>query len=674
MTNRWGVTRCVLVCGFALVAACGSDKRDNFIGPSGSGGSSATGNRGGGGGRSAAGSTADSGSANAGEGGATDENPLAPNVEITSPKSVSDPNSDEVLTEPQVVVTCVVAPSTEAGAKKVLASSVRMQMFGADGKQIGADGNVHSTQMANEFAGSFALTDVPNGALSFTCSASDESTPPNFASTTAATFLDHGPTVALEKPEQGSAYPINPPILFRFSVNDAPLSAADKKADVVSVALSVNGVSFGDVTSHAVDEMPGEYQLPIDLADPALFTPPPTGSVPVRIVAKNKRGVARMSDFSFNVDNLGPVIQIVSPPTPNQFIGGKVTLSFTVTDVPAGVAPGTVKVVLNNTPFTYSKDDKNWSHGSENAFTYTFDTKNFGMSVILAVNIRADDLAGNSSDGAAIQYYLDNAPPTIDMSPPRLQERQTVSSTKSICSEPFYPLGDSPRDLEPLVTVERFRALIWDEGNHAQGQHTVYFSDVDNSNTNTIPHLYLQTDTSKPLLKYSDATKHGQVCNAIADETLPFLTLVPIQPRGSAFYPPQAAHDPAECDAGTDTQPPNKLCSGNSEMTRVIQHELSLATPAVPVIYGVTGDDTQCTGADTQITNFATQDGWICAAVTAIDMTGNRSVSAPLRLCFDSDQIPGTPACATSSVEPPSCVEDCLPPPHFAPGIIDKPH
>jgi len=673
MINRQGVGRSVLGCGVALLVACGSDKPGNFIPPNGSAGS---GNRAGAGGTGAtAGSAAasgKSGSANGGEAGTVDDSPLAPTVEITSPTAVDDPNSDKILTDPQEVVTCVATASTETGAKKVLPSSIKIQMFGADGKQIGMDGTVHSTQSANEYAASFPITDVPNGAVSFKCSAADESTPSNIGSSDVSTFIDHGPTVALETPEPGSAYPISPAVLFRFSANEAPLSAKDKKAGVAGVTLSVNGVSFGDVTPNAVAGMPGEYQLPIDLADPSLFTPPPTGSVPVRIVAKNKRGVARMADFSFNVDNLGPVIQIVSPPTPNQFIGGKVTLSFTVTDVPAGVAAGTVKVVLNNTPFTYSKDDKSWAHSSENAFAYTFDTKNFGTSVILSVNIRADDLAGNSSDGAAIQYYLDNVPPTIDMSPPKLQER-SASSPKSICSDPFYPLGDSPRDLEPLVTVERFRALIWDEGNHAQGLHTVYFSDIDNSNTNTIPHLYFQTDTTKPLLKYSDSTKHGQVCNAIADETLPFLTLVPMTPSGAAFYPPTAPHD-GTCDAGTETQPPNTLCSGNSELTRVIQHEFSLANPAVPVVYGVTGDATQCTGSDTQVTNFATKDGWICAAVTAIDRTGNRSVSAPLRLCFDSDQIPGTPDCANSSSVPPSCVDDCIPPPHFEPGIIDKPH
>ena len=235
-------------------------------------------------------------------------------------------------------------------------------MFGADGKQIGMDAAAHPTDTANEYTASFAVTDVPNGAISFKCSATDESTPAIAGSDTVATFVDHGPTIALENPAQGSAHAIAPAILFKFSVLDAPLSASDMKAALTGVTLKVNGVDLGDVSARKVAGMPGEYQLSIDLGDPAVFNPPPTGSVPVRLVASNKRGAIRTSDFSFSVDNSGPVIQIVSPPTPNQFIGGKVTLSFTVTDAPAGVAPETVKVVLNGTSFPYSKDDKSWLH------------------------------------------------------------------------------------------------------------------------------------------------------------------------------------------------------------------------------------------------------------------------------------------------------------------------
>ena len=263
------------------------------------------------------------------------------------------------------------------------------------------------------------------------------------------------------------------------------------------------------------------------------------------------------------------------------------------------------------------------------------------------------------------------------MAPPDLQERQYVSPTKWTCSVPFAPLGKSPKDLDVVGSVTRLRALLWDEENSADGQDAFYFSDIYNdtglnANTNNIPHLfYFQTDTSKPLLKNSDPTKHGEVCNAIADETLPFVTLVPLPPVGVASYK-STAPPVAGCDAGTDTQNPTRLCGGNSDLTRVVQRELGLSTPVVAAVYVIPPDAFQCTGSQYELTNIADADGWVCAAVTAIDRTGNRSVSAPLRLCLDAapsasdpTKYAGSPPCAISSVAPPSCVQDCVPPPGF---------
>ncbi|MET0795447.1 MAG: Ig-like domain-containing protein [Polyangiaceae bacterium] len=476
----------------------------------------------------------------------------------------------------------------------------------------------------------------------------------------------------MKNPVALSAHALSPAILFKFSVLPVPLSKLDKSSEVTSVSLKVNGVEIDDVAAHEIPATPGEYQISVDLSDPKLFSPPPNGSVPVRIVATNKRGTTRTSDTSFDVDSLGPVIQIVSPATNNQFVGGKVTLSFTVTDTPAGVDPATVKVVLNSTPFFF--DPKNgWANPTPNAFSFTFDTKQFGVQIQLAVNIRADDLAGNSSDGASILYYLDNVAPIIDMAPPALQEVQ-YGSTQSLCSEPFFPLGDSPKDGDVVKTLTRPRALLWDLGNSAEGQDAFYYSDIDNSNTNTVPHLYFQPDTTKPLLKNADPSKHGAVCDAIANENLPLVTLVPLQPSGSAFFPASAPPHAGICVAGTETTPSKPACTG-SDIPRVIQHE-GAASQTIPAIYVIAPDSLQCSGTQYQLTNAAPKDGWVCAAVSAVDKTGNRSVSAPIRLCLDSDTYPGSPECATTSVAPPTCVDDCVPPSHFTPplGLIARPH
>jgi hypothetical protein len=657
-----------------LVAACGSSDHGTFINdPSPGAGAGGRQGQAGSAGRAGSSPVSDAGAAGAPEA----DDLLAPIVEITAPKDVADPNSEGVLTTPQVTVVCSAKASKESGANKVLGSSVKIQMFGADDKQIGMDGSVHATDVTDEYNAIFTLTDVPSAAVHFVCSASDDGVSPRTSSTRLDTFVDHGPEVTLKNPAPSSAHALSPAILFKFTVLPVPLSTRDKQAEVTTVSLKVNGVDIDDIAAHEIPASPGEYQISINLSDPAIFAPPPAGSVPVRIVATNKRGTVRTSDTSFNVDSLGPVIQIVSPATPNSFVGGKVTLTFTVTDAPAGVDPAKVQVELNGTPFFY--DPKNgWATPSANNFSFTFDTIQFVAQVQLAVNIRATDLAGNPSDGASILYYLDNVAPIIDMMPPTVQEVQYLSPASSLCSAPFQPLGDSPRDLAVIVPLIRPRALLWDVGNSAEGQDAFYFSDIDNSNTNTVPHLYFQPDTSKPLLKHGDPTKHGAFCDTIADETLKFVTLVPLPTTGSAYFPATAAKHDGICGAGSETpgttgsQP---LCNGGSDLNRVIQHE-GPQNPPVPVVYVIAPDALQCTGTQFQITNFAPNDGWVCAAVSAIDKTGNRSVSAPLRLCLDSAANPETPPCAISSVNPPSCVSDCVPPPHFNPelGLVFKPH
>lgn len=670
MLKRYGLVSSGVVCLFALIAACSSTDKAEILGPGSNGGA---GGAGGGSNRAGAGGKAGS-SSDAGEAGAPDTDELAPTVSITSPIAARDPNKDEVLTGADIKVLCSAVGSSAAGASPVQASTVKIQMLGADGVQIGADGKVSSTDNSNEYTATFILTDVPAGAVSFRCSASDQSSAPRSATGSVRTFVDHGPTVTLKSPAPGSAHPLSPALLFKFTVAPVALADNDESEEVTSVSLRVNGVTIDGVPAHELPGKAGEYEISIDLNDTSVFTPVPSGSVPVRIVATNKRGTTRTSDSAFNVDSLGPVIKIVSPAVPNQFIGGKVTLSFTVTDSPAGVDPATVQVVLNGTPFTF--DPKNgWVNPMPNSFLYTFDTKNFGNNKVqLNVNFRAKDLAGNASDGEAIIYYLDNTPPVIDLAPPALQEVRRVNETTRQCSTSFLPLGEAPRDLDTIVDLVRFRALIWDFGNVANGQDAFYFSDVDNSNSNTVPHLYFQTDPTKPLLKFSDPTKQGQVCDTIADESLPLATLVPLLPTGNAVYNSTAPIADGVCVAGNDSpaQAPF-LCAGTSDLRRVIQRETTLAATSVPAVYVIPSDALQCTGTQLQITNIAPKDGWICVAVSATDKTGNRAVSAPLRLCLDSAEYPGSPPCAVSSTAPPSCVSDCVAPAHFTPGYIARP-
>jgi len=669
-----------LLAVLALAVACGNKTDHGGLVPlennGGSGGGSAAGGRPSHGGSSGSGTRAGApGAGDGGEAGTVEVTSVAPIVEITSPTMVTDPENGDVLTGSTVTVTCSARKSSEPGAQAVLGSSLKIQMFGADGKQIGADGSVMSTTNANEYSAMFVLTKVPNGPLSFACSASDQSAAANIGRAMVETFYDGGPTLALAEPGDKSAHSLGE-ILFQFSALPAPLATGDSGAAVDAVTLKVNGIDIGGLVETTTK---GYYRRSIDLNDPKLFTTTPVGTVPVVITATNKRGTTATGNFSFVVDSTGPIIKVVSPPIANvQIIGGQVTLEFTVTDEAGGsqVDPSTVTVQLNADPHPVSFDEGNYWHLQPDGrtFDYSFNTLNYASDQ-LSITIGAYDKAGNKAEGTTASYFLDNVPPIIDLQPPAVQEKSGAPPDYR-CSAPFDPLGDSPNDLDVIPAFRYYRALVWDEGNHGDGQKITYFSDVDNT---VGVRLYFQQDTSKPLLKNRQGTP-GAVCDEVDDLSLPFVNLLPVAPAGDSFFPADA---PAvqDCKRGTDTTQ-RFLCNQNSSLSRVIQHETATANTSNAVIYGYQPDNAAyCTGGELQITNKVTKDGWVCAAVVAQDRVGNRSVSAPIRLCLDAADtvganFVGTPAC-TSGLNPPTCVAPapggCVAPPHFDQTLIRRP-
>jgi hypothetical protein len=671
-----------LLAGLLMVVACGSSDHGGFVSPSdgGSGGS---------GGKPAHAGAAGKAGASGGEGGDGGEAgaySLAPTVEITSPVAVSDPSKGGVLTEDHVTVTCSVVGSPDAGASGVLTSSVKIQMFGTDGKQIGTDGSVMATTNTNEYAARFVLVGTaPTGLVSFTCSASDQSASPHTGSATVKTFYDGGPAIVLTSPADKSAHSLGP-LLFKFSALPSLLADGDDGAAVEGVTLSVNGVTISKITP--LTNMPGYYQSDIDLSDPKTFSPKPVGSVPVAITATNKRGTTALQNFTFVVDSTGPVITVVSPPTTSvQFVGGQTTIEFTVVDEAggSGVDPSTVQVTVNMSPVASYMEGNYWHILPDGkTFDYSFNTLDYPSQLGVTIKISAFDKAGNMALGTAPFYYLDNVPPIVDMQPPTMQER-TKSGQLQLCSDPFDPLGESPKDVATILTADKttpsvnfFRALVWDEGNVADGQGVEFYSDVD---TNTGVRLYFQQDTTKPLLKNVKGAAGG-LCNEIADATLPFIPLSPITPTGSAYYDANAPLPPsAMCSAGTSTTPPDKLCGGNTILTRVIQHDAAVAGTPVAVVYGFqSSTGSLCAGGQFDLTTVIGHDGWVCAAVVAQDKIGNRAVSAPIRLCLDADDKAGAnyvgkPSCSTGA-NPPTCVaplpSGCVPPGHFAQTVIEK--
>jgi hypothetical protein len=666
-----------LFAALLLALACGSKNTATPFAEGGAAGTFATGATGG---RQVIPGSGGSGGASGGSGGATTggeageaDTELGPDVQITSPLPVSDPETGTVLTGSQIAVTCTVTKSTATGAAGILASSITIQMFGADGKQIGADGSVLSTANANEYGATFVLTSVPTGALSFSCSASDQATVAHTSTATVNTFYDGGPAITLINPQDGSAHPLSP-LDFKFSALPATLAAVDPGADVASVTMTVNAVAISPLTP--IDGMSGSYESSVDLNDPKVFAATPVGIVPITITATNKRGTTATSKYTFVVDSTGPTIQIVSPPPVGvHFIGGQVTIEFTAVDEAngSGVDPSTLSVIVNTSaPSLYVPGDTSWvAKPDGKTFDYSFSTVEYSTQYQIGVIVGGADKAGNKAQGANAQYYVDNSPPIVDLQPGLLQEEDNGPSY--ICSAPFDPLGVSPHDLDIVHSVNTFRALVWDQGNVPDGVGATFYSGIDNG---AGVRLYFQADPSAPLLKNKAGTAGG-LCDDVADLSLPFASLTPAAPFGTPYHPANAPTI-SGCSDGTDTSPPTQTaCGNNSDLVRVIAHD-DAPQVVVPVIYGVQVDTGGfCTGSPLGLTTKVAQDGWVCAAVVAQDNIGNRAVSAPIRLCLDATEYSGSPPCATQSTTPPTCVgaapNNCTPPGHFPYKVIQKP-
>ncbi len=654
--------------GFAVLScACsgGGNKPPELVDTTPTGGTTGivTGNggSGGSGASSTGGQGPDSGT------GTEPTNPLAPVVTITSPLKASDANAATVLVEDAktvvnglVVVTCTAVQGHAANAT-IDPATVQLEMFDAKGTSQKQSPGV-TTGTPGEYSATFNLSGIANGPLSFTCTASDKSTPPLTTKTTLATFVDHGPSIQVGSPTAGSPHPLKGPIDFNFSALAAPLTTTgDNGAAVGGVTLAVNGQTI-DLSTAAVAKSPGEYDLSIDFSTNPLFTKTPVGSVPVVITATDTRtptAAKRTTTYNFVMDSTGPAITAISPPD-KTIIGGQVHLQFTVTDDLSGVDPKTVEVDLGSTKHFYTPGDS-WSENN-GTYTFSFDSATFDATQVqVTVNIRASDLATNAGLGASITYYIDNQPPIVDLDPPMVREAKQAGAGY-VCSDPFDPLGTAISDAATGQSFELFRALVWEQTNEASGQTILYPA---GTNQNSVQ-IYLQPDPTQPLLISKNAT--GGVCNEIANlGTLNFLALNPVPPAGSATYSTNFPAIAGVCTVDSES-PPLTLCLDNaSDLTRVLAQPFGTPEPAIYASGDLMG--LTCTGAQWQLSSpsLVTKNGWVCLAARATDNVGNVGVSAPLRICVNDPANGAAPDCATMSTTPPSCVTNCTAPAHFVP-------
>jgi hypothetical protein len=670
-------------CGLALLSAsaCGGDERKPSPRPS-TGGSSGSGAKGGSSNSGAAndgGTSGDAGGASeAGAGGesaaggqAGGDGVGAPTVRITSPAAVTDPDDENALLGVnELTVACEVSGDYDLG-------SVRISLI-HESVEPDEEVAVQRVGSTDVFEAIFFIGSLPNGEVGFRCSAEHSTDSELVGTDEIQTLVDHGPTITVIEPNVDMAYALPDPVRFEFTVEPGPLAAGDDGAEVDEVRLVAHGVEFGEADLEQPE--PGRFVVSLDFSDKTIFPQAPIETVGFQIYATNSRSptpVERRYMEDFVIDGEGPQIEILEPLS-SAVIGGTTTLSFRITDLPAGVNEETVVVSLNGEEFYFGVDE---GFGRiTDVFSFEFNTTVLTTSQSQAsVTIDAYDTVGNRSrDGATAIYYLDNVPPIVDLDPGWVRE---APKSNDHCSQAFDPVGNSPHDGQIVQALTPpIRVLVWERTNQAGGEVKFFHAGVDPESVS----LFLQVDPSKPLLV--DLSGDG-VCDAVdtsREADAEPQVLVPIPEEGRPWFDvpamePVGAPPLSGCTYDEGATEPDPLCElEDSDMTRIITQFIDTANVGNgngETIYGIGSLETSCTGHQWEVGAIARargREGWLCLGAKAVDAAGNFGFASPLRLCYDNPDIPGEPECMTGA-NPPSCHAGCDLPSdlEFSGGIIE---
>jgi len=646
-----------------LFSACGGDEH-SAVPADPSGGSKGIGGKNTGG-KNTGGTSADDPGGASGAGGA--EADSGPVVKITSPDEAATPDAG-VLAEESVHVVCVAQKSDAVGAAPVNPISVTVVAKDATGKVIEKKTASPSTT-DDEYEVDFVLTKIPSGQISFTCAAAD--TNKVTGTDTISAFVDHGPTITVVSPEPDSKHPVKGGLEVEFLVEPTPLVDDDNGAAVDAVVFALDGKEL------AVTEVStGKFKTSLALDDTNKFPVVPSGAV--TITASNKRTpkpTTATTSYNIVVDGEGPVIAITAP-LPQAVVGGKIRLSFTVTDKGSGVDEKSVNVALfpADSPRFYNPDT-GWSHDGSKYF-FTFDSKDIepDAPVQTTINVRASDLVGNpSASGQSLQLYFDNVPPEIDIDP-----RNVRMESAANCSGSFDPVGTAVvNDLagqlgDPIVNpIAFFRVFVAERTNYQTGQQILYFSGTDQTQVR----LYVQPDAEHATTKLLVNKNPGvdTTCDDIGGledlgDPPPFTALKPISatgPVGSPWNRLDGDVDPiasAGCKLTDNAAPPPFLCPAHNSDLWFVPFNKALNEPYVYVVGTPVQNTASCAGIDLAFVNSDQKDGWACAAARVVDRAGNIGISPPIRLCVD-DGKGDPPACRISSTTPPTCSDGCTVPP-----------
>lgn len=343
------------------------------------------------------------------------------------------------------------------------------------------------------------------------------------------------------------------------------------------------------------------------------------------------------------LDTTPPSVTIDTP-QPGNFIGGVVEVSATIKDA-AGVDDGSVFAVFAG-DVTYSFPLKRQGQGST-TFTGRYNTRLLAKTVVLPVlSVRAIDKNGNAAE-VAEEVVLDVVGPRVSLDPPVLH---AVSVSNGYCSHPFDPLGtEAANDGDVVGQLITLRARIEDTGSRASGQRFVLPSLVD---PNTVRLYVAPTGLGKRALVIDD--DNDGHCDDVASELKPTHDLVaepgkavavqlqPVEGGGNADFsegPPDNVCNPIGIPGAKNAPPP--LCIRNS-LTVVKTYWFNFVEPSIYSIPPFPKPPSEtCMGLQFDAGNKGLPEGvTLCAAIVAYDKVGNRSVSAPLRLCMEKS--PGT--------------------------------
>ena len=387
---------------------------------------------------------------------------------------------------------------------------------------------------------------------------------------------------------------------------------------------------------------------------------------------------------SIGLDGTSPVIALVTPtPAPNSVIGnGQRIIAFTVTDETggSGVNPNSIIVSLGLEDHPYDPTKPEWSYVS-GIYELTFNASDFStVDAQITIKVQASDYAGNVAAAVTRPFYLDNVPPFVSLDPANTRVVYQ-SSNITYCSAPFDPLGPKAVNNGDVVTSSYiwFRALVWDLTNQGDGQETVYYSGVNPAQV----HLYLlpvsNATSNTPLIVNSGKTT-GTACDSIepnlkssSSSIQTQLSPVGVTPGNftvmfSTDYAASPDVSSLNCHAGSN--PTSTLCNNYSDMTFALYQNFPATGNTASAIYAWNiSDNLSCNGAQWNIRGAGqVPDGWVCAAVEALDNLGNVGISYPLAFCLDTGS---SPACANSSTPIPQCTDGCTPPSRSVNGDLD---